>query len=95
VAPSSTSSARTDVAAMLSFRRAYRAEPRACSIKRRSRSGSSGISRTRTPSGASASSIASATSAGTGIAPASPTPLIPSAFSGDGVSMWPISISGI
>src|SRR6266446_2125449 len=60
----------------------------------RIRSGERGISRTRTPKGASASSTASATSAATGITPASPTPLTPSGFNGDGVSRWATSISG-
>ena len=29
------------------------------------------------------------------MAPASPTPLMPSALSGEGVSVWPIVMSGI
>src|SRR5262249_31285646 len=68
---------------------------RAPRISSRIRSGVSGISRTRTPNGPSASSTASATSAGTGIAPASPTPLTPSGFRGDGVSRWTTVMSGI
>ena len=40
----------------------------------------------------SASSIADANRADEGITPASPAPLIPSGFSGDGVSRWSISI---
>jgi multiple sugar transport system permease protein len=40
------------------------------------------------------SSIASAITAGTGITPASPTPLTPSGFRGDGVSVCRIAIAG-
>ena len=42
----------------------------------------------------SASSIAEAITAADGITPASPAPLMPSGFSGDGVSRWSISIVG-
>ena len=40
----------------------------------------------------SASEIAAANTAADGITPASPAPLMPSGFSGDGVSRWSISI---
>src|SRR5207248_2618169 len=50
---------------------------RASSTRWNSRSGKSGASVIETPSGRSASLTAEAVSAGTGIAPASPTPLIP------------------
>ena len=40
----------------------------------------------------SASSIAAANTAADGMTPASPAPLMPSGFSGDGVSRWSISI---
>jgi len=40
----------------------------------------------------SASSIAAANTAAPGITPASPAPLMPSGLSGDGVTMWSISI---
>ena len=42
----------------------------------------------------SASEIAEANSAADGITPASPAPLIPSGFRGDGVSRWSVSITG-
>ena len=41
----------------------------------------------------SASSMAEAITAETGITPASPAPLMPSGFSGDGVSRWSVSIA--
>ena len=40
----------------------------------------------------SASSIAAAIAADAGMTPASPAPLMPRGFSGDGVSRWSISI---
>lgn len=46
-------------------------------------------------SGRSASSIAEAITCATGIVPASPTPLMPSGLSGDGVSWCRISMFGI
>ncbi len=55
------------------------------SISARTREGESGKSVTRTPNGPSASSTAPAIAASTGMAPPSPSPLMPSAFSGDGV----------
>src|SRR5438045_7631009 len=50
-------------------------------------SGLIGISRCRTPNGASASTIAPTTAGVAPIVPASPTPLTPSGFTGDGVSV--------
>ena len=46
------------------------------------------------PSGFNASSTADAITCGTAMVPASPTPLIPSGLSGDGVCMWIISTAG-
>ena len=42
-----------------------------------------------------ASSIADAMAAVPGMTPASPAPLMPSGFSGDGVDWWSITTSGI
>src|SRR5205823_1167271 len=61
-------------------------------VSSNSLSGDRGISVIGTPI---ASSIADPSTAPTGITPASPAPLIPSGFSGDGVSMWSISMGGI
>ncbi len=48
-----------------------------------------------TPKGFSASVTALAITTGGAIAPPSPSPLTPSAFSGVGVSMWTTSIGGV
>ena len=53
--------------------------------------GEIGIAAIRRPT---ASSIADAIAAVPGMTPASPAPLIPSGFSGDGVSWWSMSMSG-
>ena len=49
------------------------------------------LNRIRNPS---ASSIAAANTACPGITPASPSPLMPSGLSGEGVSRWSISTCG-
>src|SRR5262249_36491969 len=71
------------------------AGPEATAAERRRSSHSSdgeiGIRSIRNPS---ASSMAEASTAAPGITPASPAPLMPSGFSGDGVSRWSISTTG-
>src|SRR5262249_7549908 len=58
-------------------------------------SGVSGTWASRAPCCDSASSTAEATTAATGSVPDSPTPLSPRGFSGEGVSRWSISSSGM
>src|SRR5262249_48962746 len=58
-------------------------------------SGVSGISRWRTPRGLNASTTELTTAGEQPIVPASPTPLTPSGFTGDGVTVWLLSIQGI
>src|SRR5262249_25274448 len=53
-----------------------------------------GISICRTPSGFSAFTTELTTGGEQPIAPASPTPLTPSGFTGEGVSVWLVSICG-
>ncbi len=59
------------------------------------RIGVSGMSRNVTPSGRRASMTAFVTAAVAAIVPASPTPLTPSVFVGDGVSVRSVSNDGI
>ena len=49
----------------------------------------------RTPSGESASTTEFTTAGEQPIVPASPTPFTPSGLTGDGVSVWLLSIHGI
>src|SRR5207247_11069720 len=64
-------------------------------IAAHTRAGVSGLSMWETPRGASASHTAF-TSVGTeAIVPVSPTPLTPSGFTGDGVTVWAVSTFGI
>src|SRR3990170_4122388 len=67
---------------------------RASCTSSHSRFGLSGISQISSPSTPRASSTAWAKSGATGMAPASPAPLMPSGLSGEGVSTWPTSIGG-
>ena len=66
--------------------------PRACRWRSsHSSTGEIGIEVIANPS---ASEIAEAMTAVTGMHPASPAPLMPNGFSGDGVSRWSISMCG-
>src|SRR5205814_340993 len=58
-------------------------------------SGVSGMSMCRTPSRDKASTTELTTAGEQPIVPASPTPLTPSGFTGDGVVVWSVSIQGI
>src|SRR5260370_10575103 len=58
-------------------------------------SGVSGMSMWRTPSGESASTTELTTAGEQPMVPASPTPLTPSGFTGEGVHVWWLSIHGI
>ena len=57
--------------------------------------GVSGMSMCRTPNGESASTTEFTTAGEHPIVPASPTPFTPSGFTGDGVSVWLLSIHGM
>src|SRR5882762_2818048 len=58
-------------------------------------SGVSGMSRCRTPRGLNASTTELTIAGEQPIVPASPTPFTPSGFTGDGVTVWLLSIHGI
>src|SRR5207237_7886009 len=58
-------------------------------------SGVNGISMWRTPKGESASTTEFTTAGEQPIVPASPTPFTPSGFTGEGVSVWLLSIQGM
>src|SRR6516225_9964736 len=58
-------------------------------------SGVKGMSMCRTPSGARASTTEFTTAGEQPMVPASPTPLTPSGLTGDGVTVWLLSIHGI
>src|SRR3954453_21538 len=68
--------------------------PRASRIASHTRTGVSGMSIQVMPIGLSASMTAFVTAGGQAIVPASPMPLTPSEFVGDGVSVRPVSNEG-
>src|SRR5262249_34890375 len=78
--------------------RAPRADPRAAPPaawrSAKSRAGVTGTSRMVIPKSASASSIALAMTAAPGMAPLSPTPLIPSSLTTEGWGSWTTAIGG-
>ncbi len=58
-------------------------------------SGVNGMSMCRTPKGDRASTTELTTAGDAPMVPASPTPFTPSGFTGDGVTVWLLSIQGI
>src|SRR6185295_9915269 len=64
-------------------------------IAAHTRAGVSGLSIWRIPKGSSASHTALTTQAADAIVPASPTPFTPSGLTGEGVTVWAVSIRGI
>src|SRR5262249_8658943 len=71
-----------------------RAPPPAAWRSAKSRAGVTGTSRMVIPKSASASSIALAMTAAPGMAPLSPTPLIPSSLTTEGWGSWTTAIGG-